>query len=192
MGRSGASFGSFGAATKASDFGFGGVRATFTTTRPLANGHGAYNRQSSYLRWRRGYELDSSLGIDNPFTYPFFYQFPEELYVNSNLERVPEIPGVMMGFPTSNKELGLHWTGARLAGAFRTDTMYGRDEESLSIEYVETTKEFFIVKLKGNWSEDNPLPPPLYLKTANGDFFPLVGETFEDRITEEGWRVNYS
>jgi hypothetical protein len=186
MGRSGASFGSFGAATKASDFGFGGVRATFTTTRPLANGHGAYNRQSSYLRWRRGYEIDSSLGIDNPFTYPFFYQFPEELYEGNDVERIPEIPGVMMGFPTSNKELGLHWTGARLAGAFRTDTMYGRDDESLSIEYVETTKEFFIVKLKGNWGSDNPLPPPLYLQTPNGDFFPLIGETFEDRIVEEG------
>lgn len=187
MGRSGASFGSFSAATKASDFGFGGVRATFTRTQPLANGHGAYNKQSSYLRWRRGYEISNSLGIDNPFIYPFLYQFPSELYEGNNAtDRIPEIPGVLMGFPTSRKELGMHWTGARLAGAFRTDTIYGRDDQSLSIEYVETTKEFFIVKLRGNWSEDNPLPPPLYLQTPNGDFFPLLGETFEDRIVEEG------
>ncbi len=185
MGRAGNSFGSFSATSK--PFDFNKVTNGFTRNVALPNSHGSYNRQSSYLRWRRGYELESSVGIDNPFTYPFFYQFPVELYEGNNAtDRIPEIPGVLMGFPTSNKELGMHWTGARLAGAFRTDTMYSQDDQSLSIEYVETTREFFIVKLKGNWSDDNPLPPPFYLQTVNGDFFPLIGETFEDRIVEEG------
>lgn len=185
MGRSGNTFGSFSGTSKAFDF--NRVSASFSRTAAVPNSHGAYNKQSAYLRWRRGYELDSAVGVDNPFTYPFFYQFPAELYEGNNAtDRIPEIPGVMMGWPTSRKELGMHWTGARLAGAFRTDTMYGPDDESLSIEYVETTKEFFVVKLKGNWSADNPLPPPLYLQTVNGDFFPLVGETFEDRIISEG------
>lgn len=165
------------------DFGFNFTNGSFNRVTSIPSSHAAYNRQSSYIRWLRGFEISQSVAFDNAWIYPFFYEIP----VNGPLSEgqpAPQIPGIFAGYPTSNKELGMHWAGARLAGSLRLDNLRTTNSNGLRIEYVEVNEEFFNVKLEGEWNEENPLPAPLFI-SYGGDFqYPLVGDTFEDRVLE--------
>lgn len=163
-------------------FNFDTPSSSFSSRILSPNGHGQYNRQSAYLRWLRGFEIDQAVNLDNPWYFPFFYEVdtgtPEDV-------PKPQIPGVFVGYPTENKELGMHWTAARLAGSIRTDNLRTTNPNGLKIEYSELTDELITVKLEGDWNEENPLPPPFYINIEGAQQFPLVGEIFEDRILEE-------
>lgn len=167
-----------------SDFGFKKTNGSFERATYVPSTHAAYNRQSSYLRWLRGFEISQSVAFDNAWVYPFFYEIPVTGPIPEGQE-VPQIPGVFAGYPTGNKELGMHWTGARLAGSLRFDNLRTTSSNGLPIEYVEVNDEFFNVKLEGNWSEENPLPPPLFISYGGAFRYPLVGDIFEDRILEQ-------
>jgi hypothetical protein len=177
-------FGDFfsGSVKKTQSFNFDSPASSFSRGYDVPNSHGQYNRQSSYLRWLRGFEIAQAVGLDSPWYLPFFYEVdvggPEGA-------PKPQIPGVFVGFPTPNKELGMHWTACRLAGSIRTDNLRTKNPNGLKVEYSELTDELITVKLEGDWSEENPLPPPFYIDIPNAPQFPLVGEIFEDRILEE-------
>ena len=165
-----------------SSFRFSAPSASVQRSYAVPGSHGNYNRQSGYLRWLRGFEIAQAISLDSPWYLPFFYELNTE---SNNSEEKPQIPGVFVGFPTPNKELGMHWTAVRLAGSLRTDNLRTTNSNGLKIEYTELTDEFITIKLEGEWSENNPLPPPFFIDIPNAPQYPLVGEIFEDRILEE-------
>lgn len=168
----------------ANAFAFNKPSASFARSMQTTNAHGSYNRQSAYMRWLRGYEISQSVGLDSPWYFPFFYEV--EVPGATDEEEKPQIPGVFVGFPTPNTELGMHWCGARLAGAMRTDDFRANGIDGLRVEYSEVTDELITVKFEGDWSKDNPLPAPLFIDLPDNPQYPLVGEIFEDRIIGKG------
>lgn len=144
------------------------------------------NRESAWSRWRRGYELATATFYDNDFSYPFQYQIPvpsgtPSSFANPN----PIISGVFVGFPTTNKELGMHWAGWRYAGSMRSDKLKDPiTNNNLYIESVNQDATNWYVKLAGSWSAANPLPPPFYVAVPGvpGGLKPLVTEILEDRV----------
>lgn len=175
------------------------------------------NRESAWTRWRRGYELAVSTLMDNDYEYPFSYQIPLPPGVTPSTGEAPTIPGAFYGFPTYNKEFGMHWAGVRTAGSLRFDNVkssnvafntYQLDaqiedyenpgllfdeelkiiSEYASIKSVTEDEDFWYVQLNGNWSQSNPLPPPLYVPVPGipGGLKPINGEILEDRILEKG------
>jgi hypothetical protein len=171
-----------GSFKKTKSFDFGSPESSFSRSYDVPGSHGNYNRQSSYLRWLRGFEIAQAIGLDSPWYLPFFYELNTQ---DSNTQQKPQIPGVFVGFPTPNKELGMHWTAARLAGSLRTDNLRTTNSNGLKIEYTELTDEFITIKLEGEWGEQNPLPAPFFIDIPNAPQYPLIGEIFEDRIIEE-------
>lgn len=150
------------------------------------------DRESSWTRWRRGYELATATVTDTAYEYPFTYRIPLPQGVAQTGTNPPTIPGIFKGFPTSNKEFGMHWAGIRVAGSLRFDNIRNtnvtnpfywhdaefNDYENIGqwfdhelyitqnyalIESVTEDDEFWYVQLKGPWSQSNPLPPPLYV-----------------------------
>lgn len=152
----------------------------------------AVNRESAWTRWRRGFEIATSSLMDNNYEYSFSYRIPLPPGVQPVTGNYPTIPGVFQGFPTKNKEFGMHWAGTRVAGSLRMDNIRNArllstdywpaiefedyenvgfffDEESKAVNvssYIESVTEddsYWYVKLAGAWSATNPLPPPLYV-----------------------------
>ena len=152
----------------------------------------AVNRESAWTRWRRGYELATALSVNNNYEYSFNYQIPLPPGVSQTGTNPPTIPGVFQGFPTYNKEFGMHWAGTRVAGSLRMDNIkqsvllssdywpnlqfedyenqgqFFDDDTRISsqpafIESVTEDDDYWYVKLAGGWSQSNPLPPPLYV-----------------------------
>lgn len=150
------------------------------------------DREASWTRWRRGYELATATVTDTSYEYPFTYRIPLPQGVSQTGTNPPTIPGIFKGFPTSNKEFGMHWAGIRVAGSLRFDNIRNtnvtnpfywhaaefNDYENVgkwfdpqlyvtnsfaSIESITEDDEYWYVKLKGPWSTANPLPPPLYV-----------------------------
>jgi len=147
------------------------------------------NRESAWSRWRRGYELATSTFYDNSYEYPFQYELPSNFGTGTEM---PVVSGTFVGFPTKNKEMGMHWAGWRFAGAMRSDKL--RDpitDTALYIESVTEDADNWYVKLAGSWSPSNPLPPLLYVQDPNvpGGFTPLNSEILEDRIIEQDGEI---
>jgi hypothetical protein len=95
---------------------------------------------------------------------------------------------VFVGFPTTNRELGMHWSIWRYAGSTRTDKLSDPvSSDTLSIQYITSDSQNWYVKLAGSWSAANPLPPPFYIAVPGQTtgLKPLDSEILEDRIIEE-------
>jgi hypothetical protein len=146
----------------------------------------AANRESAWSRWRRGYELATATFYNNKYEYPFQYQIPVPSGTPSSVANpAPIISGTFVGFPTKNKEMGMHWAGWRYAGSMRSDKL--KDPVTLSGLYIESVTEDannWYVKLAGSWSASNPLPPPFYVAVPGvpGGLTPLNSEIIEDRV----------
>jgi len=150
----------------------------------------ATNRESAWSRWRRGFELYcNTIGIVETYTYPFDYSLPlppgTVIPPGSN---APKIPGIFQGFPTSNKELGMHWAGTRVAGSLRFDNVRDSTGTPASIASVTEDADYWYVQLTGAWSAVNPLPAPLFIKPVGPipKQYPINGEILEDRIVSVG------
>jgi len=144
------------------------------------------NRESAWSRWRRGFELASATFYDNSYNYPFQYQIPVPSGTPSSVANpAPIISGTFVGFPTKNKEMGMHWAGWRYAGSMRSDRLVDPlTSQRLFIESITEDATNWYVKLAGNWSASNPLPPPFYVAIPGvpGGLKPLNSETLEDRV----------
>lgn len=144
------------------------------------------NRESAWTRWRRGYELATATFYDNGYNYPFQYQIPVPSGTPSSVANpAPVVSGTFVGFPTKNKEMGMHWAGWRYAGSMRSDKLTDPSTgQNLFIESITEDSQYWYVKLAGNWSTSNPLPPPFYVAVPGipGGLKPLNSEILEDRV----------
>jgi len=194
--RSGSSFGNFGGLGKAETFGPKNVTPIRTEFSKGSVPDSIYsaNRESAWSRWRRGFELYCNTLIDNTYSYPFDYAIPlppgTVIPPGSN---APAIPGIFQGFPTPNKEFGMHWAGVRVAGSLRFDNLRGGGGIAASIQSVTEDTNYWYVQLAGGWNILNPLPPPLYIPPViiGGQVivpaqYPINGEILEDRIVSIG------
>jgi hypothetical protein len=148
----------------------------------------AVNRESAWSRWRRGYEIATACFYDNSYDYPFTYRVPVPAGTPITSGNQPTIPGVFKGFPTTNKEFGMHWAGVRVAGSLRFDNVFDSTGVRASISSVTEDADFWYVKLNGSWSVSTPLPPPLYVAIPGvpGGLKAINGEILEDRIIAPG------
>jgi hypothetical protein len=146
------------------------------------------DREASWTRWRRGYELATASVTDTSYEYPFTYRIPLPPGVSQTGTNPPTIPGIFKGFPTSNKEFGMHWAGIRVAGSLRFDNVVSSTGNYAYIESVTEDDEYWYIQLKGPWSTSNPLPPPLYVPVPGipGGIKAINGEILEDRIITRG------
>ena len=140
------------------------------------------DRESAWTRWRRGYELATANFHNNDYSYPFQYAISGQ---TTSGNPTPVISGSFIGFPTNNKELGMHWAIWRYAGSLRCDKLTDPvTSQKLFIETVTEDALNWYVKLAGTWSVSNPLPAPFYIPVPgqpNG-LRPAITEIFEDRI----------
>lgn len=150
----------------------------------------AANRESAWTRWRRGYELATATFYDNDFQYPFKYTIPVPGSTPSSVANAqPTVSGAFVGFPTKNKELGMHWAGWRYAGSLRCDNLVDPiSTQRLFIEAVTEDNDYWYVKLAGSWSPANPLPPPFFVRLGGGPvgLTPITTEIMEDRVITQG------
>ena len=184
--RSGNSFSNFGKPRGQDDFSVKPIKSEFGGSVP--DSLYTVNRESAWSRWRRGYELATASIVDNSFDYSFKYFIPIPAGTPGTGGNPPTIPGVFKGFPTKNKELGMHWAGARIAGSLRFDNVLDSGGTPAAIASVTEDDEFWYVQLAGTWSTSNPLPPPLYVAVPGvpGGIKAINGEILEDRIIDVG------
>lgn len=185
--RSGSSFGNF---NKTEVFEPKGVQPITTefSKGSVPDSIYAANRESAWSRWRRGYEIATACVYDNSYDYPFVYTVPVPQGTPSTTGNTPRIPGVFKGFPTKNKEFGMHWAGTRVAGSLRFDNVRDSTGVRASIASVTEDDDFWYVQLTGTWSVSNPLPPPLYVALPGSPtgLRAINGEILEDRIITPG------
>jgi len=166
------------------------------------------DREAAWSRWRRGWELATSNGVQRPFFYQFVYEIPTaSLPIVGN--RPPNISGVLQGFLTENKELGMHWAGRLDAGNLRfdgitdqagvplaisgeipkTDLFLGRGQDNLNFWYVQLSGTFSQMTISG---VSGPLPPPLFVGIGGPQGIkPINGDILEDTIvTYSGEAIN--
>ena len=144
------------------------------------------NVESAWNRWRRGYELATAEWGRKAFEMPFRYNIPLPSFIPQTGNNPPAVAGVFQGFPTKNKELGMHWGGAIAAGSLRFDNLNDGTIQAEISAVNDTDPDFWYVTLAGNWSTSNPLPPPLYVP-GRGPIppqYPINGYILEDRIVE--------
>ena len=181
--KSGSSFGEFNEKVNISKVKFKPIRSEFTMGS-LPNSIARINRDSTWSRWRRGYELASSTSYTNAFDYPFTYTIPLPEGVTAPPGTNPAVPGVFRGFPTTHREFGMHWAGVRVAGSVRFDNIKDHTGAPSSISFVSQDDIYVYVTLSGDWSEAHPLPPPLYIPIPGSStgVKSMNGEILEDRI----------
>jgi hypothetical protein len=148
------------------------------------------NRASAWSRWRRGWELATAAYVQDAFEFPFRYSVNLPGVTTSGL--VPQIAGVFKGFPSPNKELGMQWACNVLAGSLRFDniiTQVSGQDVRAEIESVTEDDFYWYVQLAGNFSETDPIPPPLFVPVPAGlegenlqPVKPLLGTVLEDRL----------
>ena len=157
------------------------------------------NRESSWTRWRRGWELATANGVKRPFFYPFKYQIPlQGLPLVGN--RQPLVSGNLQGYLTDNKEYGMHWAGKIEAGNLRFDALEDQQGVKLAISGEAPPTQLFLgsgqdntnfwyVQLSGTFTSgtvsgvSGPLPPPLFVKLPFGtEIKPINGDILEDKI----------
>lgn len=178
---------SFGDQTKFSTDGFGRVKAIESEFGgSIPNSIYRINVEAAWNRWRRGFELATAEWGQTAFQIPFQYSIPLPPGIPLTGNNAPTVAGTFQGFPTSNKELGMHWAGSVAAGSLRFDNL---NDGTIAAEIAavnNTDPDFWFVTLAGNWSESNPLPPPLYVPGFGGapPLFPINGYILEDRIVE--------
>lgn len=156
------------------------------------------DRESTWSRWRRGYELATSNLSKADFTYPFKYEIPTAGADQTIGNREPFISGAFIGFPTANKELGMHWAGHVLAGNLRFDRLDDNrtgpgtplaisgeiNKNRLFLGVPQDNENYWYIQLSGTFSTINPVPPPLYV-TFPGvpvGIKPINGDILEDKI----------
>lgn len=147
------------------------------------------NRESAWSRWRRGFEIYCNSSITNTYSYPFDYLIPlPPGTVIPPGANPPKIPGAFQGFPTTNKELCMHWSGVRIAGSLRFDNVRDKDGDPSPILSVTEDDNYWYVTLSGDWSASNPLPAPLFIPPVGPvpKQYPINGEILEDRIISVG------
>ena len=150
------------------------------------------DQESAWSRWRRGFELYCNSTINQKYSYPFDYIIPlppgTVIPPGSN---APKIPGVFQGFPTVNKEFGMHWAGVRLAGSLRFDNIRDKDGDPSPILSVTEDDDYWYVQISGDWSAANPLPAPLFIRPVGNipKQYPINGEILEDRVITVGGTV---
>lgn len=147
------------------------------------------NRESAWSRWRRGYEIATASTYNNEYSFPFSYTVPN---ATTSGNTTPTISGAFVGFPTSNKELGMHWAIWRYAGSLRCDTLKDPvSNQKLFVESVTEDSNYWYVKLAGTWSSGNPLPAPFYISVSGqpDGLKPANTEIFEDRIITESGKI---
>jgi hypothetical protein len=149
------------------------------------------NRESAWARWRRGYELATATTHNNDYTYQFRYDIPN---ATTSGNPSPVVSGAFVGYPTTNKDLGMHWAIWRYAGSVRCDKLTDPvSTQKLFIESVTEDANNWYVKLAGTWSSANPLPSPFYIPVPGepDGLKPANTEIFEDRIiTVDGDIIN--
>jgi hypothetical protein len=192
--KTGDAFGSFGQAIDKDPFRLTPIRTEFSKGG-VPDSITTANRESAWSRWRRGYELATANVYDNDFSYPFKYTIPVSSTTSGSVENPqPTVSGAFVGFPTKDKELGMHWAGWRYAGSLRCDKI--TDPVSLQKLFIESVTEdadYWYVKLAGTWSASNRLPPPFFVQIGGGPFgiTPITTEILEDRvITQDGPIIN--
>jgi len=180
-------FGTFGQQVDFSPVKFKPIRAEFAkgSTPGSIN---RVNRESTWARWRRGYELATATSYTNAFDYSFVYTIPVPSGTPAPGGNQPAIPGVFKGFPTNNKEFGMHWAGVRTAGSLRFDNIKDHNGTLASIASVTADDDYYYVQLTGDWSVANPLPPPLYVTIPGSPvgLKAINGEVLEDRVITSG------
>ena len=140
------------------------------------------NREAAWSRWRKGYEIANAYTYNNEYVFPFRYEIPN---ATTSGNPSPTISGAFVGFPTINKELGMHWAIWRFAGSLRCDQLTDPvSNQKLFVESVTEDTTNWYVKLAGTWSPSNQLPAPFFINVPgepNGQK-PANTEIFEDRI----------
>lgn len=185
--RSGSNFGDFQGSKK---FTVNGVKPITTEFSRGSVPDSLYtiNRESAWSRWRRGYELATA--SVSSFKYPFEYTIPVPPGTPGSAPNpFPKLEGAFVGFPTTNKELKMHWSGWRYPGSLRTDKITNSiTGQKLFIDSVTEDAQYWYVKLAGTWSVSNPLPPPFYIAAPGvpGGLTPITTEIMEDRVITEG------
>ena len=189
--KSGAAFGSFQGSKTFSPNGVKPITTEFSKGS-VPDSLYSSNRESTWSRWRRGYELATASVHNQNYTYNFKYTVPFPDGVLPAGTTYPDINGTFVGYPTVSKEFHVHWAGAKKEGSVRFDqvnayailqsnywldaqfTDYENvgqwwDDESKSevidlyIESVTEDANYWYVKLNGAWNASNKLPPPLYV-----------------------------
>lgn len=183
--KGGDAFGSFNQRT---DYKPAAIKAITTefSKGSVPNSIAAMDRESSWARWRRGYELAVTVGIQKSLNFPFRYTMPVPAGTVLPPGNEPYIIGVLQGFPTANREFGIQWTGCRVGALLRFDNIFDSSGTRASVDSYTEDANYWYVKLAGNWSSSNPLPPPLYVPGVGGSaaLKPLNGEVVEDRLIE--------
>ena len=159
------------------------------------------NREAAWTRWRKGWELAVGDGARKSFLYPFDYEIPFPPSIITPIgARQPVISGVLQGFPTQNKELGMHWAGVVEAGNLRFDSLTSEDGTRLAVSGEADPRVLFLssgqdntnywyIQLSGTFSSgtisgvSGPLPPPLYVSFGPGGSLKAInGDVLEDTI----------
>jgi len=189
--RGGDNFGSFIKSTDKDPFRLQPMTTEFSRGS-IPGSFSTINRESAWSRWRRGYELANASFYDNDYSYPFKYEIPTPSGTVTSGNPNPVISGSFVGFPTSNKELGMHWAVWRYAGSVRCDQYTDPvSNKKLYVESVTEDKNYWYVKLAGSWSPSNPLPAPFYIPVSGqpSGTKPANTEIFEDRVVTAGGNI---
>ena len=181
--------------TSGSDYQVKPIKAEFGGSIP--NSIYNYDQESAWLRWRRGWELATSDIAHAAYTYDFKYLIPQTSGAIDEIgARSPVMSGTFKGFPTPNKELGMHWTGIIEAGNLRFDNLTDVSGVRLAVSgeahpqtlfsgISQDNSRFWYVQLSGTFStiSGQQTPPPLLVTFSGGDTAkPIVGDVLEDKI----------
>ena len=153
-------------------------------------------REATWSRWRRGWELGSANLTNTAYEYPFEYIIPTTTgAVNQIGAREPLMSGVFRGFPTKNKELGIHWAGKIEPGNLRFDRLKDTagtllaisgevNKNTLYLGVPQDNESYWYIQLSGTFNTVNPVPPPLFVTFSgtNKTLKPIVGDILEDKI----------
>jgi len=157
----------------------------------------SYDQQSAWLRWRRGWELATSDIAHAAYTYDFKYNIPTTSGAIDEIGgRSPVVSGTFKGFPTPNRELGMHWTGIIAAGNLRFDNLVDVSGVKLAISgeahpqtlfsgVLQDNQNYWYIQLSGTFStiSGQQVPSPLLVTFSGGDAAkPIVGDILEDKI----------
>jgi len=204
--RPGGNFGNFGASSfsknpeeKKTKYKVKPIRGEFGGSVPdsLYNS----NREAAWTRWRKGWELAVGDGARKSFLYPFEYEIPFPPGVITPIgARNPVLFGTLQGFPTQNKELGMHWAGKIEAGNLRFDNLRSEDGTRLAVSGEadptvlflgsgQDNTNYWYIQLSGTFSSETvsgvtgPLPPPLFVDFGPaGSLKAINGDVLEDTI----------
>lgn len=153
-------------------------------------------REATWSRWRRGWELGAANLSNTAYQYPFEYIIPTTSGAVDQIgAREPLMSGVFRGFPTKNKELGIHWAGKVEPGNLRFDRLEDAsgtllaisgevNKNTLYLGVPQDNENYWYIQLSGTFNTVNPVPPPLYVTFSGTSqtLKPIVGDIIEDKI----------